>query len=138
MPAEGAELVEADHVVDVVVGVDHGVDFAEVLAERLFAEVGAGIDEDGGLAGSDVDGRSGALVSRVFRAADAAGAANDGDADRGAGAEEGEFEIGWHQVGGTLARWTAGGKGAAGVSSRSEDRRSRGCRSEDRRSRAAG
>ena len=44
--AEGAEVVHAEDVVGVAVGVEDGVDAADVLADGLGVEVGAGVDED--------------------------------------------------------------------------------------------
>ncbi len=45
LPAESAHLVEAGHVVEVGVGVEDRVDFRDLFAKRLLAEIGAGIDE---------------------------------------------------------------------------------------------
>ena len=44
--AEGAEVVHAEDVVGVAVGVEDGVDAADVLADGLGVEVGAGVDDD--------------------------------------------------------------------------------------------
>ena len=44
--AERAEVVHAEDVVGVVVGVEDGVDGAEIFADGLRVEVGAGVDED--------------------------------------------------------------------------------------------
>src|SRR5579864_79303 len=38
--AQGAKIVDAEDVVGVTVGVDHGIDLRNLLADRLFAEVG--------------------------------------------------------------------------------------------------
>ena len=46
MPAEGAEFVETSDVVEVAMGIEDGVDFAKILAERLLAEVRTRVDED--------------------------------------------------------------------------------------------
>ena len=46
MEAERAQVVHAEDVVGVAVGVEDGVDAAEVLADGLGVEVGAGVDED--------------------------------------------------------------------------------------------
>ena len=68
MEGEWAEVVEAQDVVGVGVGVEDGVDVANFFAEGLGAEVGAGVDEDGAVrigggwrGGSD--GRAGLLGS---------------------------------------------------------------------------
>ena len=79
------------------VGVEDGVDAADVFADGLSVEVGAGVDEDAVAVPADMDGGAGAAVSRVSDGrrgdggtADGAVAAERGDAHRGAGAEEGE------------------------------------------------
>jgi hypothetical protein len=46
MPAEGADFIEASDVIDMLVGVKDGVDGGDILAERLFVKVGAGVDEE--------------------------------------------------------------------------------------------
>src|SRR6185437_15328757 len=43
---EGAEVVHAEDVVGVTVGVEHGVEMLEVLADGLVVEVLAGVDEE--------------------------------------------------------------------------------------------
>ena len=63
--AEGAEVVEAHDVVGVAVGVEDGVDAADVLADGLGVEVGAGVDEDGVVVVGEADGGPGAAVARV-------------------------------------------------------------------------
>jgi hypothetical protein len=47
LKAEGAEVVEAEDVVGVSVGVEDGVDVAKVFADGLGMEVLAGVDQDG-------------------------------------------------------------------------------------------
>jgi hypothetical protein len=37
------------------VGVEDGIDFAKILAEGLFAEIGTGVDEDRDLGGLEVE-----------------------------------------------------------------------------------
>jgi hypothetical protein len=96
VPAEGAQVIEADDVVEVAVGVEHGVDRAEVFAQGLFAQVGTGIDEQGGLRGAHHGRGAGACIARVVRAADRAIAADHGHPDRGAGAEEEKLESAGH------------------------------------------
>ncbi len=85
---ERAQVVHAEDVVGVVMGVEDGVNLGEVLAESLRVEVGAGVDEDRVVVESELDGGSGAAVARVGGGADGAGAAERGDAHAGAGAEE--------------------------------------------------
>jgi len=63
--AEGAEVVEAHDVVGVAVGVEDGVDAADVLADGLGVEVRAGVDEDGAIVVGEADGGTGAAVPRV-------------------------------------------------------------------------
>ncbi len=93
--AEGAEVVEAHDVVGVAVGVEDGVDVAEVLADGLGVEVGAGVDEDDVVVVGETDGGTGAAVTRVSGGRDGGGAdravaAERRDAHGGAGAEKGE------------------------------------------------
>ena len=88
--AEGAEVVEAEDVVGVRVGVEDGVDAGEVLAECLRVEVGAGVDEDGFVLVLDENGGAGAAVMGVGGGADRAIAAQGGHAHGRAAAEEGE------------------------------------------------
>ncbi len=45
-PAEGAQFVEADDVVEVWVGVDDRVDLRQLLAQRLLSKIRAGIHQD--------------------------------------------------------------------------------------------
>ena len=96
--AEGTEIVEAEDVVGVAVGVEHGVDAADALAQGLGVEVRAGVDEDGVLVVGEADGRAGAPVARISvgrdgRGADRAVAAERGHAHRGAGAQKGERRL---------------------------------------------
>ena len=56
MEAEGAEVVQAEDVVGVAVGVEDGVDAADAFAEGLGVEVGAGVDEDDVVVVGDEDG----------------------------------------------------------------------------------
>jgi hypothetical protein len=101
--AEGTEVVHAEDVVGVAVGVEDGVDGVEVLAHGLDVEVLAGVDEDVvawfcGAEGSvgDDDGGAGAAVGRagfVGRGADGAGAAEGGNRHGGSTAEKGEGSL---------------------------------------------
>ena len=92
--AEGAEVVHAEDVVGVAVGVEDGVEAADVFADGLGVEVGTGVDEDvcGRCRRCRIEGR----VRRLRRAgavrvgADGAVAAERGDAHGGAAAEKGE------------------------------------------------
>jgi len=85
---EPAEVVEAAGVVGVGVGHQHRVDPVEPDRQRLETKLGRGVDQVDALAVAD-DGRgAGAPIARVRRAADAAVAADEGDAVRGTGAEE--------------------------------------------------
>ena len=102
--AEGAQIVEAHDVISVAVGVENGVDAADVLADGLGVEVGAGVDEDGAVEFSlfvgEADGGAGATVARLGRrqvgagrggrGADRAWASESGDAHGGAATEKGE------------------------------------------------
>ena len=55
MPAEGAQLIEAGDVIEMGVSVEDGIDFAKILAQGLFAEIGTGVDEDRDLGGLEVE-----------------------------------------------------------------------------------
>ena len=44
--AQGAEVVETEDVIGVRVGVEDGIDVADAEAQRLLAEIRAGVDED--------------------------------------------------------------------------------------------
>ncbi len=96
--AEGAEVVEAHDVVGVAVGVEDGIDVADVFADGLGVEVGAGVDEDGVVVVGEADGGPGAAVARVAAGRDGGGAdravaAERGHAHRGAAAEKGEGRL---------------------------------------------
>ena len=93
LEGERAEVVHAEDVVGVVVGVEDGVEAGDVLANGLRVEIGAGVDEDCVAIPVELDGRTGAAIPGAGEhrvAADGAGAAERGDAHRGARAEEGE------------------------------------------------
>jgi hypothetical protein len=82
-------------VVGVAVGVEDGVDVAEVLADGLGVEVGAGVDEDGVVIVGEADGGPGAAIARVSGGRDGGGtdravAAERGNAHGGAGTQESE------------------------------------------------
>ena len=62
MEAEGAEVVHAEDVVGVAVGVEDGVDAADVFADGLGVEVGAGVDQDGVAVVVDEERGAGAAV----------------------------------------------------------------------------
>ncbi len=59
---EGAEVVHAEDVVGVAVGVEDGVDAVDVFADGLGVEVGAGVDQDGVVVIVDAEGGAGAAV----------------------------------------------------------------------------
>ena len=40
------EVIEAEHVVGVSVGVKDGVNFTDIFAQRLLAEIGGGVDKN--------------------------------------------------------------------------------------------
>ena len=89
---EGANVVEAHHVVGVGVGVENGVEAADAGAEGLGAEVGSGIDEDVAAVVGDEDGGAEAIVAGVGGSADVAVATDGGHAYAGAGAEDSDRE----------------------------------------------
>ena len=65
--AQGAEVVHAQDVVGVAVGVEDGVEAAEALAHRLGVEVWAGVDDDVVALPGDKDRGTGAAVMRIGR-----------------------------------------------------------------------
>ncbi len=90
---QGAEVVHAEDMVGVVVGVEDGVDAGDGFAEGLGVEVGAGVDEDVAVVVGEEDGGAGAAVlgGRLEGVlADHAGAAERGDTHRGAATQERE------------------------------------------------
>jgi hypothetical protein len=92
---EWAEVVHAEDVVGVMVGVEDGVDAGELLPDGLRVEVGTGVDEDGLVVEVEADAGAGAAIAVVALGrdgggADGAGAAERGNAHAGAGSEEGE------------------------------------------------
>ena len=96
---EAADLIEAEGVIDVVMGVDDRVAACEAGAEGLLAQVGRGVDQDGAVVPGgigELQARAGAeaAVARVGRCAHSAGAADEGNARAGACAEEGEAHEG--------------------------------------------
>jgi hypothetical protein len=89
---EHPQVVEAVDVVGVGVGEEHGIDAADVVNERLLAEVGRGVDEEraatAGIEHFDQHAGAQPAVARVGRGADGAVAGDARHAGRGAGAEE--------------------------------------------------
>ena len=63
--AERAQVVEAQDVVGVAVGVEDGVDAPDFFAQGLRVEVRAGVDEDGVAVVVDADGGACAAVVRI-------------------------------------------------------------------------
>ena len=108
--AERAEVVHAEDVVGVAVGVEDGVEAADVLADGLCVEVGAGVDDDVVVVPGDQDGGAGSAVAGVSirghcGGADGAVAAQRGDAHGGSTSQKGK---------GSLHRVLANDAGAAG------------------------
>ena len=81
-PAEGPQVVDAAHVVVVLVREEHGIGaHGTGQAQHLLAEVGAAVDEDSAAAGDFNQCRGAqALVARVGAGAYGAVAADDGNA----------------------------------------------------------
>lgn len=101
---EAADLVEAEDVIDVVVGEEDGVEGAQAVAQRLLSEVRSGVDQNGAGLAPRVDplhegAGAGACVARVGRGACLALAGDARDARGGAGAEEGESHGGAYRRG---------------------------------------
>ncbi len=57
--AEGTEIVEAQDVIGVAMGVEDGVDAADALADGLGVEVRAGVNEDDVVVVGEADGGGG-------------------------------------------------------------------------------
>ena len=93
MPAEGADFIEARDVIDVLVGVEDGVDGSDVLPERLFVKVGAGVDEETPPRALNQGGAAETAVMGVIRGASRAWTADDRHADRGGGAQKKEAAL---------------------------------------------
>ncbi len=96
---ESSDFVKPEGVIDMVVCIEDGVNAGDFFAEDLLAQVWRGVDEDDavdtiGIGELDGGAGSGAGVSGIGGSACGAIAGNDGDACRGAGAEEAEFH-GW-------------------------------------------
>lgn len=90
---EAAQVVKADDVIGVLVGVEHGVEVLDFFTQALCAKIRAGIDDPFHVGGLNMDGSSEAIVFWVVGFAHWAVAADDGDSDGGGGAEEGDFKI---------------------------------------------
>ena len=88
---EEAGVVEAEEVVDVVVGVGDGVDESDVFAEELEAHFGGRIDQEVAEGKAHEDAGACALVAGVAGGADLAVAAEDGDSRGGATAKKNEL-----------------------------------------------
>ena len=82
-PAKGAEFIESGDVIEVFVGVEDGIDDGKFFAESLLAEIGAAVDEELAPWTLEKDGGARAVIARVVRGADRAGASDYGDSDGG-------------------------------------------------------
>jgi hypothetical protein len=91
---EGAEVVEAEDVVGVGVGIEDGVEIGYSGAEGLGAEVRGGVDDDVFAGEVEPNGGAEAVIAGVGGGADVAIAANGGDADAGAGTEDSKGDVG--------------------------------------------
>jgi len=77
------DIVETEDVIGVRVREENRVDPADVVRERLRAEIGGGVDEDRGPAvGLDQNRRTQAPIAGIDRSADGAVAADGGNARR--------------------------------------------------------
>jgi len=88
MPAEGPQFVESCHVIQMRMGIKNGTNSVEALTKGLLAKIRAAVDEDRGSGGLQVEGRPCTPIAGMIRTANGAGAANDRDAHRGAGAKK--------------------------------------------------
>src|SRR5947209_6372559 len=90
---ETAKVIKPHNMVGVRMGEDHGVDMANIFAQRLGPEIGAGIHDPGRFRCLDVDRRAQAFIARIGRLADGAVAADHRHALRSARAQKGEREL---------------------------------------------
>lgn len=88
VPTKGPNLVEADDVIDVIVGVEDVIDFGEPLSEGLFAEVRTGVYENFDLVCLEENGGAGSRVPWIGGSADFASATDDRNSHGGAGAKK--------------------------------------------------
>ena len=93
VPAEGADFIKTRDVIDVLVGVEDGVDGGNVLAECLLVKVGAGVDEKTAPWAFDEGGAAETAVMGMIRGASRARTADDWHADRGGGAQKKEAAL---------------------------------------------
>ncbi len=84
MEVEGTQVVEAEDVVGVGVGEQHGVDAFDLGVEGLLTEVRPGVNDDDAFAVANDDGGAQTAVARVRGPADFAVAPDGGNADTGA------------------------------------------------------
>jgi hypothetical protein len=56
MKAEGPQIVDAENVVRMGVGLEHGIDPGDVFANRLLAKVGGGVNQNDLAAKLEQDG----------------------------------------------------------------------------------
>src|SRR5581483_1845470 len=103
--AERAQVVEAQDVIGVAVGVEHGVERADAFADGLLAEVGRGVDEHGVAIELHQHRGTRAPVARIAGGAHGAAAADGGDAHRRPRTEHGK---------GCFHRWPTVGSPGAG------------------------
>ena len=85
---ECSDIVQASGVVLVHVGQQHGIQFLDAAAQDLLAEIRTGIHDQPQAVIFDVGRGSESFVMEIIRAADRAGAADDGHALGGACAEK--------------------------------------------------
>ena len=88
---QDADVVQPKQMVRVLMRVDDGVDYADLLPQQLQTQIGRSIDQQIPL-GKPENGRAPrALIARMFAAADRAAAANGGNTHRGTGPEQDEL-----------------------------------------------
>ena len=95
--AQRPQIVNAQNVIGVSMGVENGVNLANFLANRLLAEIGTGVDENKLAAVLEDNRRTSAAVASIGRAADRASAADGGHAHGSAAAQHGKgcLHRGW-------------------------------------------
>jgi hypothetical protein len=87
-------VIESHDVVGMRVREDHGIDLANVFAQRLGSKICAGINHPGTFRCLNVDGRTKSLIARIRGTANSTIAPNHGNALGSASAEKSESELG--------------------------------------------
>src|SRR3974390_417700 len=85
--AEWANVVEAENMVGMTMGIKHGVNTADAPADGLLTKIGRSVDQDGAAVVLHHNRRPQSFVVRIARMADRTGAPDGGNAHPGAAAQ---------------------------------------------------